>query len=66
MKYKIAVILGVMIVVFSMYIDANIKHNSLNPVGTNLTAAGIAIGAIITFTAGFLNWRHNRNRRHSS
>lgn len=66
MKYKAATAIGSMIVVVSMYIDADLKRNSLNPDGTNLTAAGIAIGAIITFTAGFLNWRHNRNRRNSA
>ena len=65
MKYKIATVLGVIIVVVSMYIDANLKHNALNPVGTNLTAAGIIIGAIITFTAGFFNWKNNRNRSNS-
>ncbi|WP_033542023.1 hypothetical protein [Planococcus sp. CAU13] len=63
MKYKVATAIGVILIVGCMFIETSLRHNSLNPVGTELTNAGIIIGAIVTFTAGFLNRKSKKKRK---
>lgn len=63
MKYNIITAIGVLIVVVSMYIDTSLKHNSSDPVGTNLTFAMSIFGAMIVCTSAFFRWKNNKKRK---